>query len=253
MPIAKLVILVAVFFLTSIISVVTGSTSLITVPVMIQLGIEAHVAVATNMFALIFLSAGGLIPFFSSGALSKQKLSFMTILTIGGSILGALLLTSIPIRPLQLVIAVAMIAVAAFSLVNREMGTTGIYVSAGTARASIGYGLTFVLAVYGGFFSGGYVTLLTVLFALLFQMTFLESIAASKLMNFFSSVVAVAIFAWRGIVDFRLGLILGIVMFLGGVLGGTIALRLNAAWLRRIFIAAVLALAARMLYSVVSA
>jgi uncharacterized membrane protein YfcA len=38
-----------VFFFTSVISVVTGSTSLITVPVMIALGIEAHVAVATNI------------------------------------------------------------------------------------------------------------------------------------------------------------------------------------------------------------
>ena len=45
---AKIFTLVTVF-LTSVISVVTGSTSLITVPVMIALGLEAHVAVATNM------------------------------------------------------------------------------------------------------------------------------------------------------------------------------------------------------------
>ena len=53
MPAPKLAILVAVFFLTSVISVVTGSTSLITVPVMIAFGVEPHVAVATNMLALI--------------------------------------------------------------------------------------------------------------------------------------------------------------------------------------------------------
>jgi len=53
---AKLSVLIAVFFVTSVISVVTGSTSLITIPVMIALGIEAHVAVATNMLALTFMS-----------------------------------------------------------------------------------------------------------------------------------------------------------------------------------------------------
>jgi hypothetical protein len=37
---AKLSVLIAVFFFTSVISVVTGSTSLITVPVMIALGID---------------------------------------------------------------------------------------------------------------------------------------------------------------------------------------------------------------------
>ena len=59
-------------------------------------------------------------------------------------------------------------------------------------------------------------------------------------------------FAWRGILDFKLGVILGVAMIVGGVLGGTIALKMNAAWLRRIFIIAVLALAVRMLYAAFS-
>ena len=53
------VCLVGVFRFTAFISVVTGGTSLITVPAMMQLGIEPHVAVATNMLSLIFLSLGG--------------------------------------------------------------------------------------------------------------------------------------------------------------------------------------------------
>ena len=44
-----LIILVAVFFATSVVGVVTGSNSLIAVPVMFQFGIEPRVAVATNM------------------------------------------------------------------------------------------------------------------------------------------------------------------------------------------------------------
>jgi uncharacterized membrane protein YfcA len=47
-PARKLLILVAIFFLTSLIGVVTGSTSLITVPVMIEFGIDPHVAVARS-------------------------------------------------------------------------------------------------------------------------------------------------------------------------------------------------------------
>jgi uncharacterized membrane protein YfcA len=69
---AKLLILIAVFFFTSVLSVVTGSTSLITVPVMIGLGIEAHVAIATNMLALTFMSVGGSLPFMGRGVLSPQ-------------------------------------------------------------------------------------------------------------------------------------------------------------------------------------
>jgi uncharacterized membrane protein YfcA len=249
----KLLILIAVFFLTSIFSVVTGATSLITVPVMIALGIEPHTAVATNMFALIFLSAGGLTPFWKSGMVLRPELPLMTVLTIGGSIVGALLLVKTPMRWMQLVIAIAMIAIAVFSLLKQDMGATRKDSPKSPIEAILGYVLTLALAVYGGFFSGGYVTMLTVVFAMFFHMTFVESIAATKLMNLFSSIVAVSIFAWRGIVDWRLGLILGIAMFVGGLLGGTIALRMNAAWLRRIFLVAVLALAARMLYGFLGA
>jgi uncharacterized membrane protein YfcA len=251
MQAAKLLTLVAVFFVTSIISVVTGSTSLITVPVMIQCGIEPHIAVATNMFTLIFLSAGGLTPLWKSRSLPRRQLPVTTVVTIVGSVAGALLLTSVPVRSLQLLIAVAMIAVAVFSLLKRDLGLVTSESAPSNAHAMLGYVLTFTLAVYGGVFSGGYVTLLTVVFAVFFHMTFVGSIAATKLMNVFSSVAAVAIFTWRGIVDFKLGLLLGIAAFAGGLLGGTIALKLNAAWLRRIFIVAVLALAARMLVAVV--
>lgn len=59
MSTAHLYILVGVFFLASVFSVATGSTSLITVSATINLGTEAHVAVATNMLALKFMSVGG--------------------------------------------------------------------------------------------------------------------------------------------------------------------------------------------------
>jgi uncharacterized protein len=163
---------------------------------------------------------------------------------------GALLLTDVPVRSLQLVIAVAMIAVGLFSFLKRDLGQVASACEPSNAQATLGYALTLALAVYGGFFSGGYVTMLTAVFAVFLHMTFVESIAATKLMNVFSSVAATAIFAWRGIVDFRLGVLLAVVAFAGGLLGGTITLKLNTAWLRRIFIIAVLALAVRMLIAV---
>jgi uncharacterized protein len=123
-PLGKLFIVAAVFFLTSSISVVTGSTSLITVPVLIAFGVEPHVAVATNMLALVFMSAGGSLPFAKKGVIERRILPLGIILTVIGSAVGAFLLPSIPTGALQLTIAVAMIAVAVFSLLrhDRESG-----------------------------------------------------------------------------------------------------------------------------------
>src|ERR1700691_3269236 len=114
MALGKSFVLISIFFLTSVVSVVTGSTSLITVPLMIAMGIEPHVAVATNMLALVFMSAGGSLPFAQKGVIEQRILPLGIILTVGGSAVGAFLLLSIPTRALQLTIAVAMIAVAIF-------------------------------------------------------------------------------------------------------------------------------------------
>lgn len=244
---AKLSVLIAVFFFTSVISVVTGSTSLITVPVMIALGIEAHVAVATNMLALTFMSVGGSLPFIGRSVLSRSRLLPSVVLTIIGSGLGALLLLRVPLKALQITIAAAMIGVAVFSLLNKNLGRASHDTPASHVGVIGGYAATFLLAIYGGFFSGGYVTMLTAAFVLLFGMTFLQAVATTKVINVFSSGVATLVFVWRGVVDLRLGIILGISMFLGALLGARIALFLSTVWLRRIFIAAVLGLAIKLL------
>ena len=65
-------------------------------------------------------------------------------------------------------------------------------------------------------------------------------------MNLFSP-AATAIFAAQGVLDWKLGFILGIAMFLGALIGARITWLLSAGWLRRIFLAAVVALAEKML------
>ena len=229
------------------VSVVTGSTSLITVPVMIALGIEAHIAIATNMMALTFMSVGGSLPFMGKGVLSRSRLLPSVVLTIIGSGLGAFLLLRVPLKALQITIAVAMIGVAIFSLLNKNLGQASHDAPASNVGVITGYAATFLLAIYGGFFSGGYVTMLTAAFVLLFGMTFLQAVATTKVINVFSSGVATLVFIWRGVVDLKLGVILGASMFLGPLLGSRIALFVSTVWLRRIFIAAVLGLAVKLL------
>jgi uncharacterized protein len=246
----KIFTLVTVFFFTSVISVVTGSTSLITVSVMIALGIEAHVAVATNMLALTFMSMGGSLPFLGKGVLSRNRLLPSIVLTITGSSVGAFLLLTVPLKALQITIAIAMIGVAVFSLLNKNLGRASHDFPASGFGVVSGYAATFLLAIYGGFFSGGYVTMLTAAFVVFFGMTFLQAVATTKIINVFSSGVATLVFIWRGVVDLKLGIILGAFMFLGALLGSRIALFLSAVWLRRIFIAAVLGLALKLLLPV---
>ncbi len=241
-----LLILTLTFFLTSIIGVVTGSNSLITVPVMLGVGMKSREAVATNMFALTFLSIGGSLSFLTNKAINTRKLPALIGLTLAGSAIGALLVLVVSAQTLRVLIPFFMIALAIFVLVNRNAGITSApAVSPNRTRA--GYLATFLLGIYGGFFSGGYVTLLTAAYVALFGMSFLESVSITKIINVFSSLVATGIFMWQGLVDYKLGLGLGVIMFVGAVIGAKITLRLNNVLIRNIFLAVVLLLAMKAL------
>jgi uncharacterized membrane protein YfcA len=141
-----------------------------------------------------------------------------------------------------------MIAVVLFLAIQPNVGATSpLKPQPSIGMAIAGYGATFILGIYGGFFSGGYVTLLTVAFVMFFGMTFVQAVATTKLVNIFSSLVATLIFMWRGLVDYRLGILLGVTMFAGALIGGRLTLRLTNLWIRRIFVGAVLVMALKLM------
>jgi len=248
MPNLQLVILIILFFATTVVGVVTGSNSLVTVPVMFQFGIDEKVAVATNMFGLTFMSVGASIPFLRSGAVDLKKVYPLAALTVVGSAIGAALVGLITGHGVKLIVSVAMIAIAAFTVFSHGRG--GVE-SVGRHRSdALTFVLTFALGIYGGLYSGGYVTVLTVVLVAFFGLGYAESIASTKVINVFSSSVATIVFAWQGLIDYRLGLILGATMFAGAYVGAHYAARMNETWLRRIFLFTVFVLAIKTIFDI---
>ena len=249
LPLSSLIILVVLFFLTSVVGVVTGSNSLITVPVMFQLGIDEKLAVATNMFGLTFMAIGGTIPFVRQGTIEIRRLTPLIVVTVIGSALGALLIGLITNQAIKVIVSVAMIAIVIFTIVRREKPAGSTSGSAAVPKHfSVAVVVaTFLLAIYGGLYSGGYVTVLTAVLIAFGGMSYSGSIASTKLINVFSSGIATIVFMWQGLVDYTLGIILAVAMFVGAFVGAHYATKLNELWLRRIFLATVLLLAIKTL------
>ena len=247
MSTAALSVLVIVFFLTTVVGVVTGSNSLVTVPVMFQFGIEPKVAVATNMFGLTFMAIGATIPFIRQGKIEFRKISPLVALTVISSAIGALLVGLISDHGIKLMVSIAMITVAVFTLIRRNKGIEKVSaVSRGALVLT--YILTFLLGIYGGLYSGGYVTILTAVCVAFFGMTFSEAVASTKFINIFSSTVATVVFAWQNLIDYKLGIILAVTMFVGAYIGAHYVTRLNDLWLKRIFLTTVFLLALKTIY-----
>src|SRR5829696_1043491 len=221
MSTASLIILAVLFFLTSVVGVVTGSNSLITVPVMFQFGIPEKEAVATNMFGLVFMAIGGTIPFVRARVINFRRTSPLVIMTIISSAIGAALVGFITNQSIKVIVSVAMIFVALFTILRQKYLPRRTQNDAGSPRLEVrqpaptlwsggfnrlvllGYVATFLLGIYGGLYSGGYVTILTATFVAFLGMTFGEAVAATKWVNVLSSSVATAVFMWQGLVNYK--------------------------------------------------
>ena len=244
---ADLLLLIVIFFATSFVGVVTGSNSLIAVPAMFQFGVPAKTAVATNMFALVFMSVGGTIPFLRSRTIDVRRILPLMLITLVSSAAGAALVGMITDTSVKLIVSIAMIAVAIFILIKPSAGVEPAETVSRRSLAAT-FILTFLLGVYGGLFSGGYVTVLTTVLVAFFGMTFREAVASTKLINVVSSTIATLVFMWQGLVDYRLGAILGLTMFAAAYAGAHYAVKLNDVWLKRIFLATVFLLAIKTLF-----
>jgi hypothetical protein len=225
---------------------VTGGTALITVPVMILFGVPARTALATNMVTLTLMSAGGTLPFVWSAEIDRRRAPVLTGLTLVGSVIGAMFVFVAPAELLPLIIPVAMVFVLIFLVANPRIGLPSATVPS-RRRMQAGYAVAFVLSIYGGFFSGGYVTMLIAAFVFFFGYSMLQSIVMARLLNVASSLIATCVFAWHRAIDWPLALVLGCAAFSGALLGARWARTVPQKLLRTVFLVAVAALAAKSL------
>lgn len=193
-----------------------------------------------NMAVLTLMSVGGTIPFLGTPHIDWKRAPLDIGLTLVGSTAGALIVFAVPTGALRLAIPISMLAVLATLFLKPHPSPGGMH-------AFAGHFILFLLAIYGGFFSGGYVTLLMASGMYFFHYSFLRSMAMARLLNVASSLVAAVVFASRGAIDWRIAAALCPSAFLGALLGTRIASRVDEKKLRRFFIAAVILLALQLL------
>lgn len=237
-------LLAAMMVATSALGAITGGNSLINVPVLITLGMAPREAVATNMFQVTFMTISATVKFARGGHIRKDLLLPLSLVTAATSALGALLAVKLPEAVVKAVVGVSMAALVLFMLLHRSSGAPR---PVSDRRRWMGYGGATLLGVYGGFFSGGYTTLMTVLCTALLGLSLLQSVAITKPINLVSCLAACAVFFAGGLIDLRVGLPLAAANLLGGWLGAHVAIKQGDRFVRLLFLATVGVLAAKLL------
>jgi uncharacterized membrane protein YfcA len=248
MDLALTALVVLAGFSVSIISASVGGTALIMVPLLVAIGVEPKVAIATNKFAIMFLSLAAVLRFRKSVSLPPGRVvSLLVLPVVLGSVAGAALVVRAPASVTRLIIGTAAIVVALFLFARRDAGLNE-RTHAIEGRETIWTLLVLLpLSVYGGFFSGGYATLLTYTLVMMLGLSFLQGAAATRLLSIFSTGAASIIFAREGVIDYTLGVFLCAAYFAGATLGAHVAMRKGNRWLKTLFLIAVIVLALRIL------
>lgn len=242
MSTSTIVLLTAMMFVTGAIGAITGGNSLINVPLMIAVGMSPRQAVATNMFAVMFMTVSATMRFARAGVLRWPLLVPLGAITLLTSALGALIAVKLPETVVKLVVGISMGALVVFIALHRKAEPP----PPSPARRMAGYLGATLLGIYGGFFSGGYTTLMTVLCTVCFSLTMMESVAVTKPVNLVSCAAASVVFLLGGLVDLRVGVPLAAANLVGGWVGAHAALKGGDRFVRLLFLLTVAGLAIKL-------
>lgn len=239
----QIALLTLMMLVTGAVGAITGGNSLINVPLMITVGMSPRQAVATNMFAVTFMTISATARFARAGMLRGGLLVPLGLITIVTSAVGAQIAVKLPEAAVKIVVGISMAALVLFIALYRKAEPP----PPTPQRRMIGFVGTTVLGFYGGFFSGGYTTLMTVLCTVCFSLTMMESVAVTKPINLVSCVAASAVFFAGSIIDLRIGMPLAGANLVGGWLGAHAALKGGDKFVRVLFLGTVAVLALKLI------
>ena len=238
---AQLTLLLCAALAAGTVDAIAGGGGLIALPALLAVGLPPQLALGTNKGQSVFGTGAALIRYARSGMIDWRRARATFPLALGGAALGAqlvLLLSNAVLRPVVLVLLVLVAAAFALrpSTVPRQAARPLRH------DLAIAGAVAFALAAYDGFFGPGTGTFLIFAFVFFFNSTLAHASADAKVVNFASNLAALATFALRGLVLWKIALPMAAAQAVGGTLGAHLAIRGGDKRVRQIVFVVVAAL-----------
>ncbi len=221
-PSLPIVVLLAVAaFAAGLVDSIAGGGGLLTVPSLLAAGLPPHVALATNKGQASFGAVSSFVSFWMRKGIDRDRALLGFASGFAGSLLGAKVLLVVDAEPLRPIVLVLLL-VAAGVVAWPSKPTTGR--ARPWARKALAP-LAFALGFYDGFFGPGVGSMLIVAFVLVFGDTLTRASGNAKVVNLASNLAALALFAARGTVEWRIALPMAAANASGAFLGSRLAVR----------------------------
>ncbi|OHV90520.1 TSUP family transporter [Mesorhizobium sp. ORS 3428] len=237
--------LAAAAFAAGFVDSIAGGGGLITIPALLLAGFSPVAALGTNKLQGMFGSGSATLHYAANGQVDLRRQLPSALLALIGGAVGALLATVVPGDFLRALLPILLIAIALYFAFKPNMGD----VDRAERLSPLLFGLTVVPAIgfYDGLFGPGTGSFLMLAFVALAGYGVLKATAHTKLLNFASNIGGFIVFAAVGVIDWKIGLMMGAAQFLGARLGASLAIRIGAKLIKPLLVIVCLALAAKLL------
>jgi len=225
---------------------IAGGGGLITLPVLLNLGMDPKFALGTNKLQATFGSGSAAVHFARAGTVALRDCKRGFAFTFIGAALGTLLVLQLPRDFLAHAIPVLLVLVAVYFLLKPDFGATDAPSRLSRVWFDAAFGL--VLGIYDGFFGPGTGTFWAMAFVLGLGFNLTKATGYTKVMNFASNLSSLLFFLLGRNVLFVPGLAMGLGQLLGARLGSRTVVAKGVKFIRPVFISMVLAITAKLLY-----
>ena len=242
--------LLPILFLTGLVAglidAIAGGGGLITIPVLLGIGLPPQVALGTNKLQASFGSGSAMFHFARAGAISLGKCGEGIAFTAVGAGLGAFCVQRLDPGFLRAAIPFLLVAIALYTLYSPRLGHVDVHPRLNPVPFYLLAGLT--LGFYDGFFGPGTGSFWVMALMLGLGYSMQRATGYTKVMNFTSNIVALALFIAGGQVRYTEGLVMGTGQLIGARIGARLVVTRGAGFIRPVFITMVLAISARLIY-----
>ena len=161
---------------------------------------------------------------------------------LAGSFIGAWVVTLIDPTFLRRLLPFILLAVLLYTLAKKDQGRTHAPRHTPGRETALACAIGAVIGWYDGFFGPGTGSFFIFLFVRLLGYDFLNASASAKLLNVATNLAAIALFAMKGHVWWKIGLVMAVANVAGSLIGTRLALKHGAGFVRGVFIVVVGAL-----------
>tara|TARA_R110001606_G_scaffold351949_1_gene502317 strand:+ start:490 stop:1278 length:789 start_codon:yes stop_codon:yes gene_type:complete len=220
-----IVILSIVAFLAGFFDAIAGGGGLITLPALFLAGIDPVSAIATNKFQAASATISATVTFARKGLIEWRQGRVLVIFSMLGGASGALLVSAIDKRWLEISVPILLILVAIYFAFAPKLDLGSGKEKISTLLFSLL--VAPILGFYDGVFGPGVGSFFMVGFVFLSGLGIMRAISFTKLANASCNLGSLSVFIAKGFIIWPLAICMAIASFFGAQLGARCALKVG--------------------------